>query len=178
MKGGMVVQIRISPKDCLGILDCAEVAGVDTAGKSFASIASITFSSLIALARQTGIITSEEDGFQYLNRMQQYNAGKATKQKRQYTDNLYQSAVLGKSPPQLVASQTDAMRQLTSGHGNTVDNIVPSIDAVPEVKEIEGVSVTILMQELQSLMDIQDGGSTLTKEQQNRYNHLNTVLFS
>ena len=113
MKGGMVVQIRISPKDCLGILDCAEVAGVDTAGKSFASIASITFSSLIALARQMNIITQDEDGFQYLNRMQQYGAGKATKQKRQYTDNLYQGAVLGKSPPQLTV-QPNVMRQPTN----------------------------------------------------------------
>lgn len=164
MKGGMVVQIRVSPKDCLGILDCAEAAQADLQDKSFASITSMVLSSLIQLARETHIIKEEEDGFQYANRMAPFGAGKSTRVKRKFTETLLANAQMGIAPPRLSAS--------------------PVIEQPPirqeERQQMREVTIDVkgLTAELQTLMDKQDSDTPLTNEEENRYQYLNKVLFS
>jgi len=160
MKGGMIVQIRVNPKDCLGILDCIEAAEIDPAGKSFASLTSLVLSSLIQLARESKIIKGEEDGFQYANRMAPYGAGKSTSSRKKFTQVLLRNAQLGISPPKLAQP---SVSEATQPHLAT--------------KEVT-IDMKGLMAELQGLMDKQDSGAELTGEETNRYEYLNKVLFS
>lgn len=163
MKGGMVVQVRINPKDCLGILDCAITAGIEVGNKSFASLTSAVLSSLIAMAREMKVIKEEEDGFQYANRMAPYQAGKATSARKQYAQTLLSNVKLGIQPPRLMRPSVSEVNMLSPTHPN-----------IP----MGAIDVRELTAELQGLMDKQDAGAELTPEEVNRYEYLNRVLFS
>jgi len=120
LKGGMTPTIRISPKDCLSILDVLDVAGVQRHGMSFASCTSLALSSLIGMARQAGII-EEPDGFAYLERVGPYHGQRNDKRKRATANHLYAAAQHGSAaislprvntsmPPQVMEEQ--ALREL------------------------------------------------------------------
>ncbi len=119
-KGGMTPTIRISPKDCLSILDVLDVAGVSRNGMSFASCTSLALSSLIGMAQRAGII-EEPDGFAYLDRVGPYHGQKNDKRKRATANHLYEAAQHGSAaislppihtnmPPQVMEEQ--ALRDL------------------------------------------------------------------
>ena len=75
MKAGMVATIRVSPKDCISVLDILDVAQVRRDNMSFASCTSLALSSLIGMARQAGII-EEPDGFAFLGKVGPYRMGR------------------------------------------------------------------------------------------------------
>lgn len=102
-RGGMTANIRVSPKDCLATLDLMEKMGLNPHTHSFAGCVSLCYSSLIALARRQGVIKEEEDGFQYMNRMEPFRGQKSTKVKREHTNALYEGARQGGTPPVLTA---------------------------------------------------------------------------
>lgn len=107
-KGGMTANIRVSPKDCLAVLDVMKAIDLDPYAHSFAGCVSLTLTTLIALARQQKVIPEEEDGFQYLNRMQPFFGQHSTRVKRERTNALYENAVRGGSIPQLTKPMVQA----------------------------------------------------------------------
>lgn len=120
LKGGMTPTIRISPKDCLSILDVLDVAGIDRRTMSFASCTSLALSSLIGMAQRAGIIEMP-DGFAYLERVGPYHGQKNDKRKRVASNNLYERSMRGgvavslppvnqSMPPQVMEEQ--ALREL------------------------------------------------------------------
>lgn len=119
MKGGMVVQVRVNPKDCLAVLDIMESLGINVYdGRSFASCVSVTLSSLIGVARKGGIIKAEEEegGWEWLNRMEAFqgNQGKNTKRKKSITDNLYDRVAHGMPAPALPGLEKEKATPLVS----------------------------------------------------------------
>lgn len=71
MRAGVVVRIRVNPKDCQSVIDLMEKIGIRTAGMSYASCVSLALSSLMEAARSQQILP-EPDPFQYLNRMEKF----------------------------------------------------------------------------------------------------------
>ncbi len=71
MRSGFVVNLRVNPRDCQGILDVMAAANINTQDMSFSMQVSLALSSLLESARITNLIP-EPDEFQYLNRMQPY----------------------------------------------------------------------------------------------------------
>lgn len=65
LRPGNVVTIRINPTDCMSVVDVVKQAGVLTPGMSFASMVSLSLSSVMQTLRDQGIIP-ERDGFEYL----------------------------------------------------------------------------------------------------------------
>ena len=98
-KGGMVARIRVSPKDCLAVVDVLEAAGLSPYEHSFSGCVAIALSSLIAVGRKAGIIPVEEDGFQYLNRIGPFMDQHSSLAKRERTNRLYENAQAGFDPP-------------------------------------------------------------------------------
>lgn len=95
----MVARVRVSPKDCLAIMDLMEGMGMDPYQHSFSGCVSLALSSLIAVARKGGIIKQEEDGYQYLNRIGPFMDQASTKVKRERTNSMYERAVYGLEAP-------------------------------------------------------------------------------
>lgn len=82
MRAGIVVSIRVNPKDCQSVLDVMERVGIKTSGQSFSQLVSLTLSSILESHRQAGIIP-EPDAFQYLNRVGQFiGQGRSSKKLR------------------------------------------------------------------------------------------------
>lgn len=92
---GQVVRIRVNPRDCLSVLDVVQVTAIDVKGMSFASIISMTFSSLLESLRKQGTIPRNE-GFDFEVRMRPYLEGKSTANKRAITERIYLDGI--KSP--------------------------------------------------------------------------------
>lgn len=80
MRPGMVVSIRVNPKDCQSVLDLMEKIGYKTYGNSFSHLVSMTLASLLETARQQGGLP-EPDPFQYLNRVGPFVGGKRSGRK-------------------------------------------------------------------------------------------------
>jgi hypothetical protein len=76
MKPGLVVSIRISPKDCQSIVALMDASGVSRQGQTFSGMASLALSSLLQTARTAGTI-AEPDPFNYWNEVGEYHKGKA-----------------------------------------------------------------------------------------------------
>lgn len=76
MKPGLVVSIRISPKDCQSIVALMDASGVSRQGQTFSGMASLALSSLLQTARTSGTI-AEPDPFNYWNEVGEYHKGKA-----------------------------------------------------------------------------------------------------
>ena len=66
LRAGNVVTIRVNPKDCMGVVDVIQKAGIYTPGMSFAQMVSICLSSVLQTLRDSEVIP-ERDGFEYLN---------------------------------------------------------------------------------------------------------------
>lgn len=80
MRPGIVVSIRVNPKDCQSILDLMEKIEYKTVGNSFSHLVSMALSTLLETARQQGGLP-EPDPFQYLNRLGPFIGGKRTGRK-------------------------------------------------------------------------------------------------
>lgn len=148
MKGGMVVRIRVSPKDCMSIIDAAQALGIQPTQYSMSALTSLVLSSLLEVQRKAGTVPTRS-GFEYLSMMEPYTNRKGvTRQKM--TDALYkgqlQGAVSGLSQP------------------------APIMATIAEGKTTEE-----LMAEFQEL---HERWETLTAVEVSRYNDLNVLLFS
>ena len=153
MKAGTVVQLRVSAKDCLGILDLMESLGIDPYdGRSFAQCTSLALSSMIQVMRDRGVITPEEDGFQYLNRMSAFIKGKNDKKKRVAADTLYRMMDEVKPIPSI---PEQAAQRLTMDEETQI----------------------LLAEEMKVLDDRRNAGAALSPAEQERYNYLNNLIF-
>ena len=164
-KGGMVARIRVSPKDCLAVLDVMERVGLDPLQHSFSGCVAIALSSLIGVARRASIIPMEEDGFQYLNRMEPFMGQVSTRTKRELTNRLYEGAQRGLSAPSLM----DSRPQERTKAGVSVSPLPVALD--PSLREK-------YKEEYQALVSIvRDGGEDVTEEMLERFSYLQGLLF-
>lgn len=150
MKGGMVVRIRVAPKDCMSIIDAAQTLGIQPTQYSMSALTSLVLSSLLEVQRKAGTVPTRS-GFEYLSMMEPYTNRKGvTRQKM--TEALYAGQLQGAvSGPVQPASLID-------------------------VREIvEGKTTEELMVEFKEL---HERWETLTSAEAARYNDLNALLFS
>lgn len=71
IRAGVVVTIRVNPRNCQSVLDLMDVLEQKPDGQSFSSFVSLALASLIESSIDSGFIT-EPDPFQYMNRMRPY----------------------------------------------------------------------------------------------------------
>lgn len=71
VKQGRVVEVRVSPKDCMSAIDIVQRLGVYTQGMSFASVVRIAMSSAFQLLRENGTVP-DRDGFEFSQMMQPF----------------------------------------------------------------------------------------------------------
>lgn len=82
MKAGMVVRLRVNPKDCQSVLDILDRVSIPYHSLSFSQCASLALASLLETARIHKNIP-EPDPFQYMNRMEGfYGHGHSMQRKR------------------------------------------------------------------------------------------------
>ncbi len=148
MKGGMVVRLRIAPKDCMSIIDAAQTLGIQPTQYSMSALTSLVLSSLLEVQRKAGTVPTRS-GFEYLSMMEPYTNRKGvTRQKM--TDALYkgqlQGAIGGLAQPAPIAEEV--------ANGKTTEELME------EFKELH------------------ERWETLTAEEVRRYNDLNALLFS
>ena len=105
MKGGMVVRMRISPRDCMSILDAAEAAGMKADEFSFSALSSIVMSSILEGLRRSNTIP-HRDGFEYLRMMEPF-LNKKGAARQNMTAALYGKPVLPISPPSTVPAREE-----------------------------------------------------------------------
>jgi hypothetical protein len=72
MKPGKVVRFRMSPTDCLSVLDIMKVAKISTDGKSFNTVVHLALSSMLESYRKAGIINADPDPFSFMPRMEEF----------------------------------------------------------------------------------------------------------
>lgn len=97
MKVGLVVSLRVNPKDCQSVLDIMELIGFPTKGHSFSQLVSIAFSSLIETQRAAGNIP-EPDPFQFLNRMQGFKGKHGNGAKAEITKMVHRAGPKVQAP--------------------------------------------------------------------------------
>jgi hypothetical protein len=183
MKPGMVTQIRVNTKDCLAILDLMGVLGVDPYdGRSFAQCVSLALSSMLQTMRDRSVIPSEEDGFQFLNRMAPFlNSGN---NKRKYimssslSDRMGQQSVSVKLPQHEVKNPGQYVPETVTRLQPTgwTERGATSTAATPMLLDEE--TKVMLAEEMKILDDKRNSVNTLTPEEQTRYDELNRILFS
>lgn len=71
MRAGKVVNVRINPKDCMGVIDVVKKAGVYVPGMSFSQMVSLALSGMMQTLRDNEIIPDRE-GWEYLEMMGPY----------------------------------------------------------------------------------------------------------
>ena len=82
MKAGLVVRLRVNPKDCQSVLDLLDRVSIPHDNLSFSQCVSLALASLLETAR-TYKTLPEPDAFQYMNRMGKfYGRGHAMQGKR------------------------------------------------------------------------------------------------
>lgn len=79
MRAGRVARIRVSPADCMLVVDLCRAVGLDPRGMSWGQAVSTTFSTLAEVARKQGIVP-RRDGFEY-NEMMASFGGMATERR-------------------------------------------------------------------------------------------------
>lgn len=110
MKAGLVVRLRVNPKDCQSILDLLDRVGVPHNSLSFSQCTSLALASLLETAR-THKTLPEPDPFQFLNRMGNFiGQGHAMQKKR-----LAAANALGSIGESFHAPTTEPARQF---HGD------------------------------------------------------------
>lgn len=87
MRPGKVVTIRVSPKDCLAVLDIMKKVGIDVKGASFPALVSLALSSMIETMKKAQQIP-ERDGFEYLDMMGEFLTPQRTGRKLAITSAI------------------------------------------------------------------------------------------
>lgn len=87
MRPGLVVTIRVNPKDCMAVVDVIRKTGMDIPGASFASLVSLTLGSLLQMAREAELIPTR-DGFEYSEMMQSYEGTRSRRRKLEIANAL------------------------------------------------------------------------------------------
>lgn len=75
LKAGLVISLRINPKDCMSVVDVLAKTGTVIPGMSFSAMTALALSSLLETMRQQGKIPTR-DGFEFSEMMTPYLSGK------------------------------------------------------------------------------------------------------
>lgn len=87
----MVVRIRVSPKDCMSVVDAARLVGVPPERYSMSALTSLVLSSLLEVHRKSGLIP-ERSGFEYSEMMEPFRNRKGALRQKM-TEVLYRGSV-------------------------------------------------------------------------------------
>lgn len=90
-KPGQVVRLRISPIDCLSILDVLDAAGVPRKNISFSSCSSLALATLLETVKKANLIPTP-DGFDFAERMEPYIGWNHKGRRKGAADTLFQKA--------------------------------------------------------------------------------------
>lgn len=87
----MVVRLRVSPKDCMSVVDAARLVGVPPEQYSMSALTSLVLSSLLEVHRKSGLIP-ERSGFEYSEMMEPFRNRKGALRQKM-TEVLYRGSV-------------------------------------------------------------------------------------
>ena len=90
MRPGKVASIRVNPKDCMGVVDVVEAAGLRVEGMSFPAMVSLALGSLLQTMRDQGIIP-DRAGFEYNEIMAPFHGSRRSKRKLEITDTIHKA---------------------------------------------------------------------------------------
>lgn len=175
VKAGMVAQIRVNPSDCQHVLDIMGVLGVDPYdGRSFAQCVSLAFTSLIGMACKAGIIPTEVDTFQYLNRMGPFIDSRNNKNKAAHASALYERQMAGVTPSLTMPTHSVPVPgQYVPAHLRSRGVPTPSHTGGSEATLMQDPA---LLQEYEELKkDLQEGEPD--SDMLERFSYLQGVLF-
>lgn len=148
-KAGMVIRLRVSPKDCMSVVDAGQMLGLRSDQYSMSALTSLVLSSLLEVQRRSGTIPVRS-GFEYSRMMEPFQDRKGALRQKM-TAALYQGAASA-LPVDQVSGQQERNRE-TVGEATQEELML-------EFKELH------------------ERWETLTPEEVARYNDLNAVLFS
>lgn len=75
LKAGLVISLRINPKDCMSVVDVLAKTGMIVPGMSFSAMTALALSSLLETMRQQGHIPTRS-GFEFTEMMTPYLDGR------------------------------------------------------------------------------------------------------
>lgn len=107
MRAGTVVRMRLSPQDCMSVIDLLEGEGMSLSRIGISNAASIAMSILLREKRKAGVIPVR-GGYEYLSMMSKLDSSGNTKEKQAVTDALYKKAMKGDGE-EITTAITDAM---------------------------------------------------------------------
>ena len=174
---GMVVTIRLNPRDCLSILDLAEKMGYRNPALSFAQLTSTGLGVLLETARQGGMLP-EPDEFQYLNRTAGYTSSRGKAKARMANDLLRAGAEL--RSPVMRPPAEEAQPAQTPNPPMTLAAPSEVRQAAPGVEPEELRYAQQRMTELLTKQDaVQDGiqGITWTDKDQEEFDTYYKLLY-
>lgn len=93
-RGGKVVRLRLSPQDCMTVIDVLDNAEIPIGRLGVSNAASIAFSLLLKEKRTKGEVPNRM-GFEYLNMMNRLDLNGYTKDKQAAAEALYADALHG-----------------------------------------------------------------------------------
>lgn len=113
MRAGLVVNIRVNPRDCQTVLDVLDSIGYKRTGNSFAQLVSLTLSSLLETQRMAGNVP-EPDPFEYLNKLGEYIGQQRSSKKLQVAKVIHNGGAAVRAP----AIQTKPVAKTTEAEAN------------------------------------------------------------
>jgi hypothetical protein len=97
MRAGMVVSIRVNPKDCQSVLDVMNKVGININGHSFSQLVSLSLSSMLEAQRLEKNIP-EPDEFQFLHRLEPFMGQQRTSKKMKVAKLLHEGGGKVRAP--------------------------------------------------------------------------------
>lgn len=123
MRPGKVVTIRLNPRDCMGVLDVIDKAGLSIEGASFPALVSLALGSLLQTVRDEGVIP-DRAGFEYSEMMAPYHGQRSNRRKLEITDTIHKAGSSirsrGLSKPAGVLDELKEPAQATAGRTEPV----------------------------------------------------------
>lgn len=113
MKVGEVVQIRVNPRDCMGVADVVRQLNLHIQGMSFAQAVSITLTALLETVRSAGKIPSR-DGWEYGEVMAPFAFKKRSARKLEITKAFELTNPVGILPSEPIPELPIEARRLQS----------------------------------------------------------------
>ena len=170
MKAGLVVRLRVNPKDCQSILDLLDKVGVPYQNLSFSQCTSIALASLLETAR-THKTLPEPDPFQFINRMGNFIGQGHTMQRKR----LAAANALGNIGEHFQAPTTEPARPLhnnpSSFHGDPPAAEPMSADRMRDARRLS---------ELASKKDMWENGNrsvSWSSQDEEEYQQLYKVIY-
>jgi len=170
VKAGLVVRLRVNPKDCQSILDLLDKVGVPYNNLSFSQCTSLALASLLETAR-THKTLPEPDPFQFINRMGNFIGQGHTMQRKR----LAAANALGSIGESFHAPTTEPARPFEQ-----YDPSIHPVPGEPEVITADRMRDARRLSELASKKDMWENGNrsvSWSSQDEEEYQQLYKVIY-